>query len=146
MQDVASAVPSEVFTDLSERGVQSFQVLAGCAASDDASAMLLDVRGLENLAGPIIPLQGRRLRESDEVQSLRRATRRAVLTADEVVNDIHRQLNSSIARHGFFFQEADAMGFAAEFLMRADRRLDERPVRRRNAPASGTALAAAAHA
>lgn len=129
-QGRALHVPHQVFMDLSERGVESFQVLAGCSVTEEASATLGDFLGFGDNGVQVIAKQGRSLRQSDAVRLLRPATRRAVLAADELVDGIHQRLHVALARRGPFPGEAEAMAFVAEFLARAESRLHEPPAPR----------------
>ena len=142
--DPALDVPHPVFAELHERGVESFQVLASRDAAEEVSVLLRDVPGSGDCGEHIITLQGRSLSESEAMRSLRPATRRAVLAADEVVEGINRRLKSALARRGAFLGDAEAMVFVADFLARADRRLYEPPQRRRGVVRSRAAPAGAA--
>ena len=142
----AATVTRDVLAQLHDRGVESFRVLTGRPAALGAPVLLQNVPGSVDRGGMVIPLQGQALRKSSVATSLRPGTRRAALAADELVAGIDRRLRSALARHGVFHDPADALGFVAEFLMRADRRLNEQPVRQRNAPFSGSARATVAHA
>ena len=122
----APVVPGAVFSDLQLRGVEGFRVLAGCAAASDASDMLLDI--VAEVPGlRIIPLQGRELGNSSSLLCLRLATRRAVLSGDELVQRIQGWLTSEMARRATFVDEREGLAFIADLLMRTDRRLYQWP-------------------